>query len=75
LQPDSRESIIGYVTRGKGVAVHSINCRTSPIFSTSRIDASTCCGRRKDGQPVSYPVKLTLLCDDRWGMLKQITPS
>jgi GTP pyrophosphokinase len=29
--------------------------------------------RDKDGQPVSYPVKLTLLCDDRFGMLKQIT--
>ena len=27
----------------------------------------------KDGQPVAYPVKLTLLCDDRFGMLKQIT--
>jgi len=27
----------------------------------------------KDGLPVSYPVKITLLCDDRFGMLKQIT--
>ena len=27
----------------------------------------------KEGQPVSYPVKITLFCDDRFGMLKQIT--
>jgi guanosine-3',5'-bis(diphosphate) 3'-pyrophosphohydrolase len=26
-----------------------------------------------DGTPSSYPVKLTVFCDDRFGMLKQIT--
>jgi GTP pyrophosphokinase len=28
---------------------------------------------KETGQPVSYPVKITLYCDDRFGMLKQIT--
>ena len=47
---------------------------TSPIFFTSPIAASTCSGpETKTANPVSYPVKLTLLCDDRFGMLKQIT--
>ena len=30
-------------------------------------------GRDTDGPPAAYPVKLTLYCDDRFGMLKQIT--
>jgi len=28
---------------------------------------------KQDGSPVSFPVKLTVFCEDRFGMLKQIT--
>src|SRR5438445_4965880 len=28
---------------------------------------------REEGAPSAYPVKLTVFCDDRFGMLKQIT--
>src|SRR5271165_3804129 len=72
--PIRGESIVGYVTRGKGVAVHSINCPnvTNLLYEPDRRIDVLWAGD-KDGQPVSYPVKLTLLCDDRWGMLKQIT--
>jgi GTP pyrophosphokinase len=28
---------------------------------------------RDEGTPSSYPVKLTVFCDDRFGMLKQMT--
>ena len=72
--PIRGESIVGYVTRGKGVAVHSINCPnvTNLLYEPERRIDVLWAGD-KDGQPVSYPVKLTLLCDDRFGMLKQIT--
>jgi len=62
------------VTRGKGVAVHSINCSnvTNLLYEPDRrIDVQW--ARDKEGTPTSYPVKLTLFCDDRFGMLKQIT--
>jgi GTP pyrophosphokinase len=72
--PIRGEAIVGYVTRGKGVAVHSINCPnvTNLLYEPDRRIDVLWAGD-KDGQPVSYPVKLTLLCDDRFGMLKQIT--
>src|SRR6266849_3792260 len=72
--PIRGEAIVGYVTRGKGVAVHSINCPnvTNLLYEPDRRIDVLWAGD-KDGQPVSYPVKITLLCDDRFGMLKQIT--
>jgi len=67
------ESIIGYVTRGKGVAVHSVNCPNVENLMYEperRIDVEWA---RDEGMPNAYPVKLTVSCDDRFGMLKQIT--
>src|SRR5271165_395011 len=72
--PIRGEAIVGYVTRGKGVAVHSINCSnvTNLLYEPDRrIDVLW--AHDKEGQPASYPVKITLYCDDRFGMLKQIT--
>src|SRR5271154_725917 len=72
--PIRGEAIVGYVTRGKGVAVHSANCSnvTNLLYEPERRIDVLWAGD-KEGQPVSYPVKITLLCDDRFGMLKQIT--
>jgi len=72
--PIKGEAIVGYVTRGKGVAVHAVNCPnvTNLLYEADRrIDVEW--GREKDAAPAAYPVKLTLFCDDRAGMLKQIT--
>ena len=71
--PIRGENIIGYVTRGKGVAVHSQNCSNvvNLLYEPERkIDVEWA---SDDGSPSSYPVKLTVYCDDRFGMLKQIT--
>jgi len=70
--PIRGESIVGYVTRGKGVAVHSVNCPNvvNLMYEPERrIDVEWA----HDDTPSSYPVKLTVFCDDRYGMLKQIT--
>ena len=71
--PIRGEAVVGYVTRGKGVAVHALNCPNvvNLMYEPERkIDVEWA---RDDETPASYPVKLTVFCDDRFGMLKQIT--
>ncbi len=71
--PIRGESIAGYITRGKGVAVHSINCPnvTNLLYEPERkIDVEWA---HDESTPTAYPVKLTVFCDDRFGMLKNIT--
>jgi guanosine-3',5'-bis(diphosphate) 3'-pyrophosphohydrolase len=73
--PIRGEAIVGYVTRGKGVAVHSQNCPnvTNLLYEPERRIDVMWTREKEDGAPADYPVKLTLFCDDKWGMLKQIT--
>jgi GTP diphosphokinase / guanosine-3',5'-bis(diphosphate) 3'-diphosphatase len=71
--PIRGENIVGYITRGKGVAVHSVNCPnvTNLLYEPERkIEVEWA---RDDSTPTAYPVKLTVFCDDRFGMLKNIT--
>jgi GTP pyrophosphokinase len=71
--PIRGEDVVGYVTRGKGVAVHSKNCpnvQNLMYEADRRIDVEW---GRKELAKGAYPVKLTVLCDDRAGMLKQMT--
>ena len=71
--PIRGEGIVGYITRGKGVAVHSVHCPnvTNLLYEPERkIDVEWA---RDDSTPTAYPVKLTVYCDDRFGMLKNIT--
>ena len=71
--PIRGEGIVGYITRGKGVAVHSVNCPnvTNLLYEPERkIDVEWA---RDESTPTAYPVKLTVFCDDRFGMLKSIT--
>ena len=71
--PIRGEGIVGYITRGKGVAVHSVSCPnvTNLLYEPERkIDVEWA---RDDSTPTAYPVKLTVFCDDRFGMLKSIT--
>ncbi len=70
--PIRGESVVGFVTRGKGVAVHAQNCPNvvNLLYEPERrIDVEWA---RDEGTPSSYPVKITVFCDDRFGMLKQI---
>jgi GTP pyrophosphokinase len=71
--PIRGESIVGYITRGKGVAVHSLNCPnvTNLLYEPERkIEVEWA---RDESTPTAYPVKLTVFCDDKFGMLKSIT--
>jgi GTP pyrophosphokinase len=69
--PIRGEEILGYITRGKGIAVHAKTC---PNVQNLLYDAD----RRIDVEWVGpkysvYPVKLTLLTVDRQGLLAEVT--
>jgi guanosine-3',5'-bis(diphosphate) 3'-pyrophosphohydrolase len=75
--PIRGEEIVGYVTRGKGVAVHGRHCPNVQNLlyeSDRRIGVEW--GRETGSETTkraTYPVRLTVVCDDRPGMLKEIT--
>jgi GTP pyrophosphokinase len=79
--PIRGEEIIGYVTRGKGVAVHARSCPNVQNLlyeSDRRIQVEWAplpgdSGTEGAPKPQTYPVRLTVLCDDRAGLLKEFT--
>ncbi|MFZ0304792.1 MAG: bifunctional (p)ppGpp synthetase/guanosine-3',5'-bis(diphosphate) 3'-pyrophosphohydrolase [Terracidiphilus sp.] len=75
--PIRGEEIVGYVTRGKGVAVHARSCPNVQNLlyeSDRRINVEWArAGDQTPGATQRYPVKITVFCDDRQGMLKELT--
>ena len=75
--PIRGEEIIGYVTRGKGVAVHARNCpNVQNLLYESDRRVAVEWARPADENVAhrqTYPVRLTVFCDDRTGMLKELT--
>jgi len=75
--PIRGEEIIGYVTRGKGVAVHARSCPNVQNLlyeSDRRIDVEWAkAADEAPGRAQRYPVKITIHCDNRSGMLKEMT--
>jgi GTP pyrophosphokinase len=74
--PIRGEEIVGYVTRGKGVAVHARGCPNVQNLlyeSDRRINVEWSRTPDAAGKPQRYPVKITVYCDDRTGMLKELT--
>ena len=65
------EPIAGYVTRGKGVAVHSANCPNvkNLMFNPDREIAVEWADQRQ----AQFYVELELLMDDRQGILARVT--
>ncbi len=69
--PIRGEAIVGYVTRGKGVAVHSTNCTNvqSLMYEAERrIDVEWTRATTE-----SFPVKIVVYTNDRPGMLSELT--
>ncbi len=74
--PIRGEEIVGYVTRGKGVAVHARSCPNVQNLlyeSDRRINVEWSRAAEGAGQPLRYPVKIIVHCEDRTGMLKELT--
>jgi GTP pyrophosphokinase len=69
--PIRGEGIVGYVTRGKGIAVHSTNCSNvqNLMYEVERkIDVEWARAASE-----TFPVKIQIYTDDRPGMLNQLT--
>ncbi|HYU26288.1 MAG TPA: bifunctional (p)ppGpp synthetase/guanosine-3',5'-bis(diphosphate) 3'-pyrophosphohydrolase [Thermoanaerobaculia bacterium] len=64
------EAIIGYVTRGKGVAVHSANCPNikNLMFNADREIAVEWADQRQS----QFQVELEILMEDRQGILARV---
>jgi GTP pyrophosphokinase len=76
--PIRGEEIVGYVTRGKGVAVHARPCPNvqNLMYESDRriqVEWAAPASDSETAKPTTYPVKLTILCDDRAGLLKEFT--
>ncbi len=76
--PIRGEAIVGYVTRGKGVAVHAVSCPNvnNLMYEADRriaVEWSSIPKLAKSDGRAKYPVKLVVFCDDRPAMLKQLT--
>jgi GTP pyrophosphokinase len=71
--PIRGEAIVGYITRGKGVAVHSVNCSNvqNLMYEVERkIDVEWARAVNE-----TFLVKLVIHTDDRPGILNQLTSS
>ncbi len=69
--PVRGEEIIGYITRGKGIAVHAKHCSNVQNLlydADRRIDVEW-----QGPKYTLYPVKLALFTEDRQGMLAEVT--
>jgi GTP pyrophosphokinase len=75
--PIRGEEIIGYVTRGRGVAVHARRCSNVQNLlyeADRRISVEWSKGAANErGRQQTYPVRVVVYCDDRAGMLKNLT--
>ncbi len=73
--PIRGEEIVGYVTRGKGVAVHARSCPNvqNLLYESDRRINVEWSRAGTDAAGQRYPVKMTVYCDDRPGMLKELT--
>ena len=69
--PIRGEAIVGYVTRGKGVAVHSKTCPNvqSLMYDVERKIEVEWARAAED----AFPVRIVIHTDDRPGMLNQLT--
>jgi GTP pyrophosphokinase len=73
--PIRGEEIVGYVTRGKGVAVHARSCPNvqNLLYESDRRINVEWARAGDEARAQRYPVKITVYCDDRTGMLKELT--
>lgn len=67
--PIRGDEIVGYITRGKGISVHTVECSNVPGFSAERITDVAWVEDR--GEEV-FPVRLSIAIEDRQGILADI---
>jgi GTP pyrophosphokinase len=71
--PVRGEEIIGFITRGKGVAVHSSACPNVGSLTFNKERLVPVAWVRTETDPSRYPVSLRVTTEDRPGMLADLT--
>ena len=72
--PIRGEEILGYITRGKGVAVHSMRCPNAPSLLVNPERVIEVEWMKADGaNSAAYPITLKLVTEDRPGMVADVT--
>ncbi|MBV9081481.1 MAG: bifunctional (p)ppGpp synthetase/guanosine-3',5'-bis(diphosphate) 3'-pyrophosphohydrolase, partial [Acidobacteriaceae bacterium] len=69
--PIRGEQIVGYITRGKGIAVHSVQCPNVQNLMYEAERKIEVAWARSANEPL--PVKIVIYTDDRPGILHQLT--
>ncbi|BDI05703.1 RelA/SpoT family protein [Sphaerotilus microaerophilus] len=75
-RPAPPDAIGGYVTRGKGVAVHRADCanfRQLVARSPERVIPVTWGTQANDGRQPLYPIDVSVLAQDRQGLLRDVS--
>ncbi|MCZ6878966.1 MAG: bifunctional (p)ppGpp synthetase/guanosine-3',5'-bis(diphosphate) 3'-pyrophosphohydrolase [Acidobacteria bacterium] len=70
--PVRGEEIIGYITTGRGISVHSVDCPSVEKLLLNpewKVEVKW----EKDGRKLIYPVRLLLSTEDRTGLLADVT--
>jgi GTP pyrophosphokinase len=74
--PIRGEDIMGYITRGKGVAVHSKRCPNAPGLMVNPERLIEVEWMKSDAEhPAAYPITMRLVTEDRPGMVADVTQS
>jgi GTP pyrophosphokinase len=73
-KPLPGEPILGYITRGKGVAVHSANCPNvrNLMFNADRQIAVEWADQRQTQSHAQFQVELEIVMEDRQGILARV---
>ncbi|HEV8483669.1 MAG TPA: bifunctional (p)ppGpp synthetase/guanosine-3',5'-bis(diphosphate) 3'-pyrophosphohydrolase [Blastocatellia bacterium] len=72
--PIRGEEIMGYITRGKGVAVHSTRCPNAPSLMINPERVIEVEWMKSDGEhPSAFPITMRLVTEDRPGMVADVT--
>jgi GTP diphosphokinase / guanosine-3',5'-bis(diphosphate) 3'-diphosphatase len=67
--PVPGDSIVGFITRGRGVTIHSRDCpRAMDIDPARSVEVAW-----QEGTKASHPVKLRVVCADKPGLLADIS--
>ena len=72
-KPAPPDEIVGFITRGKGVSIHRVNCKNLAQMRIKALERVIQTTWGESGRDTVYPVDIFILANDRQGLLRDIT--
>lgn len=72
-KPAPPDDIVGFVTRGKGVSIHRLNCKNFAEMRNKAPERVIHTTWGEHGKETVYPVDIFVLAQDRQGLLRDIS--